>query len=74
MSDRCQVFVGNIGMVFEGKDAEEARDVYDRYVESSKAPYGRASGEPVTMFCESGGQGLFDVEKEYYPEEYDEDE
>lgn len=47
---RYSVVVGNIGLVFEHASSTRAYACYQSYVESSKAPYGRASGEDVTLF------------------------
>ena len=45
-----QVIVGNIGTVHEGNNPATARGVYDEYKQQSQSGYGRAAGEPVTMF------------------------
>lgn len=45
-----QVIVGNVGMVYDGPSAEEARSKFDVYVELSKSHVGRAGGEDVTIF------------------------
>ena len=45
-----QVVVGNIGHVFDGSNYMQARAAYAEYVRQSKSGYGRAAGEPVTLF------------------------
>ena len=45
-----QVVVGNIGHVYDGSNYMQARACYADYVKQSKAGYGRAAGEPVTLF------------------------
>jgi len=45
-----QVLVGNIGTVVSTDSRIEAMEEFNHYVEASKAPYGRASGEEVTLF------------------------
>ncbi len=45
-----QVVVGNVGQVYDGSNYMQARERYRTYVKLSKAPYGRASGESVTLF------------------------
>ena len=44
-----EVIVGNIGSVYCGEDEAEAKRTFDSYVTDSKANYGRAAGEDVTM-------------------------
>ena len=47
------VIVGNIGTVYdEGHNEDYARELFAEYVTQSKANYGRASGEPVTLTCD----------------------
>lgn len=46
------VVVGNLGTVYSGCSGGRARELYDAYVTDSKAGIGRASGEPVTLFCD----------------------
>ena len=55
------VLVGNVGHVHEGNNLMRARSVYADYVKQSQSPYGRASGEPVTLF--HNGQ----IKAEYFP-------
>jgi len=45
---RFQVIVGNIGTVEDG-NLHECLKAYGEYVKQSKAGYGRASYEPVTL-------------------------
>jgi hypothetical protein len=45
-----EVMVSNIGRVFEGTNGFEARATYNQYIRLSKAQYGRASGEGVTLW------------------------
>jgi hypothetical protein len=44
-----EVICGNVGSVYSGTDEAEARAKYQTYIEASKAEYGRASGEDVTL-------------------------
>ncbi len=62
-----QVIVGNIGTVYSGKDYTEAKATYAHYVEQSKAPFGRASGEQVTLLEDD------EIKAEYNPPESDDD-
>lgn len=66
---KCQVLVGNIGMVYEGGDIDEANRVFSDYVELSKSEYGRAGGEQVILFCDADDRGYMDVEAEYCPDD-----
>ena len=43
------VIVGNIGTVYDGTNGFAARQEYSVYVGLSRAPYGRASGESITL-------------------------
>ena len=45
-----EIIVSNVGRVAEGTKAFEANSVFHHYVKASKAKYGRAAGETVTMF------------------------
>lgn len=45
-----QVYVGNIGKVYDGPAYFTAKRDFDEYVRQSKADYGRAGGETVTLF------------------------
>lgn len=47
-----QVIVGNIGTVYSGNTEQTACDIFDEYVKMSQAPYGRASGESVTLMMD----------------------
>ena len=51
MKNRYQVYVGNIGMVHECSNKKNALSNYAYYLRSSKHPYGRGSGEDVSLFC-----------------------
>jgi len=44
-----EVIVGNIGTVYVGTDKSKAEMEYHQYLEHSKAPFGRASGEDVIL-------------------------
>jgi hypothetical protein len=46
---KYEVYVGNIGMVYNGDNEEDARLAFDDYVLQSTAGYGRASDEDVTL-------------------------
>ena len=46
---KYEVIVGNIGTVYSGSSNLEASKVYASYVKDSKAGYGRAGGESVTL-------------------------
>ncbi len=48
-----EVVVGNIGTVYRGNSLREASRCHSEYVKQSKMSSGRASGEDVTMFCDS---------------------
>jgi hypothetical protein len=48
--DEYTVIVGNIGRVYCGECGIEAEAVFDEYVQQSKMPHGRASGESVALF------------------------
>ncbi len=50
MAPLYTVIVGNIGTVYDGPTEHVAREIYTDYVAMSKALYGRACGEPVTLF------------------------
>ena len=57
------IVVGNVGTVLATANAAEARREFGQWKAMSKAPYGRASGEPVTLLCDG------EIENEYQPEE-----
>lgn len=44
-----EVIVGNIGTVTRTENEYEALQVFTEYVEQSNHPFGRASGEEVTL-------------------------
>jgi len=44
------IVVGNVGHVHEGSNFMRAVAEYKAWVRQSKAPAGRAAGEPVTLF------------------------
>jgi hypothetical protein len=46
------VVVGNIGYVYSGTSLDEARHLFDNYVEHSKLAFGRAAGESVTLLAD----------------------
>ena len=58
---RFEVIVGNIGCVYRTSNRRDAADRYKQYVKQSKAGYGRAAGEPVTLFTDG------ELEKEHTP-------
>lgn len=45
-----EVVVGNIGTVYRGPLLKEALMAFGEYSRQSREGYGRASGEPVTLF------------------------
>ena len=45
-----RVTVGNIGQVYEGNNATEARTTFNQYKAQSLANEGRAGAEPVTLW------------------------
>lgn len=45
-----EVFVGNVGSVYEGDDRQAADQTFQTYVELSKYGQGRASQEEVVLF------------------------
>ncbi len=49
MAVRYDVVVGNIGTVYSGEDEDAARTQYAHYEANSRAGYGRAGGEDVTL-------------------------
>lgn len=64
---KYQVVVGNVGTIYDGDNPIMARTEYGIMKEASKTPFGRASGEPVTLFCD--GEPLHGFE--YVPEDRD---
>lgn len=46
------VVVGNVGTVYVGPNPIEARREYGEMKRASLAPFGRASGESVTLFMD----------------------
>jgi len=47
-----EVIVGNIGTVYSGDNEATAREAWRSYRADSISHYGRASGEPVTLFVD----------------------
>lgn len=47
-----QVIVGNIGCVYDGEDYHNATQVALTYIRAASLPFGRASGEDVTIMCD----------------------
>jgi hypothetical protein len=47
---KYQVYVGNIGKVYDGDNHEDAMETFEEYVVISANGHGRASGEDVTLF------------------------
>lgn len=60
---KYQVIVGNIGTVTTVPSLAEAEGCYEKWVKISKAAYGRASGESVTLMVD--GEPI----KEHEPED-----
>jgi hypothetical protein len=52
------VVIGNIGTVYTGDSVSEGRREFNECIELSKAPFGRGSGEDVTLFID----GMIDSE------------
>jgi hypothetical protein len=50
MKTKYTITVGNVGTVYEGTSSREAAETFDEYVSQSAADYGRAAGEPVTLW------------------------
>jgi hypothetical protein len=46
---KYEVYVGNIGMVYDGESHDDAMETFDEYVIISANGCGRASGEDVTL-------------------------
>lgn len=44
-----EVIVANIGTVYQGQNGFIALQTYGQYKKSSKLPFGRASGETITL-------------------------
>jgi hypothetical protein len=61
-----EVIVGNIGTVYSGASKAEAEKTYRTYVQQSKAGYGRASGEDVTLMVDG------EIAREHYGAQYEE--
>lgn len=59
---RNEVYVGNIGCVYSGRDEAETQRVMGEYIRQSRTGYGRAAGESVTLFVDG------EIEFEYTPE------
>ena len=57
---RYTVLVGNIGAVYDGDSRAAAMTAYEEYVRQSQNGYGRAAGEPVTVF--EGTEILFEYD------------
>lgn len=47
---KFEVIVSNIGTVYSGNNYMQAMAKFGSYVKDSKANYGRAAGEQVTLF------------------------
>ena len=59
---KYQVIVGNIGTAHDGNNKKVAQKHYKDYVNISKEPFGRASGEQVSLIM--NGEPIMD----YIPE------
>lgn len=57
---KCEVIVGNIGTVFTGSLTKALKEYY-AWVKLSRAPYGRAAYEPITLMKDG------DIYKEHFP-------
>ena len=55
-----EVIVGNVGSVYSGNNGFTANTKFQTYAGQSKAEYGRASGEDVTLLKNG------EIAKEYY--------
>lgn len=60
---KYELYVGNIGNVWDGDDSKEATHLFDQYSYRSKLGIGRAGGEAVILF-EDG-----DIKQEHEPRE-----
>jgi hypothetical protein len=49
MNNKYEVYVGNIGMVYDGSLLGEAIKIYRTYEKYSKDGYGRSAGENVVL-------------------------
>lgn len=49
---RYSVTVGNIGQVYDGTNARDARATFREYADQSARGYGRAAAEPVTLWMD----------------------
>ena len=67
MTTKYQLYVDNIGKVWEGNDPKEATSTFDHYKQRSLSGFSRAGGEAITLF-EDG-----DISQEYIPEDSFED-
>jgi len=47
-----EVVVGNVGIVYRGKNVSSAFAIYDGYVEDSLDKYGRVGGENVAILLD----------------------
>ena len=54
-----EIVVTNIGNVYTGRSADQARQVFNTYVQRSTDDEGRAAGESVYMFRDA------DIEDEF---------
>ena len=59
MKNQYEVIVGNIGTVYNGTNGFTAIKEYNQYIGLSRANYGRASGESITLLKNG------DIYKEY---------
>ena len=46
-----EIIVGNVGNVYQSRNADLARIQYNECVALSRIGYGRYAGEPVTLMC-----------------------
>lgn len=47
---RYQVYVGNIGCVYDGNSIKNANSVYSEYTKQSLEGYGQAANEDVSLY------------------------
>lgn len=59
--DKYEIIVDNIGCVYRGSDRAEMEREWAEWCEAVGAPYGRPSGECVTLYVDG------EPEREYSP-------
>ena len=58
MPDHYELIAGNVGMVYNGNDGEQAHCMFVDYIERSQSGRGRAAWEPITLL--KNGEILLD--------------